>query len=145
NFVKDLCRLRLDHPVFRRRQFFQGRPIRGQEVRDIVWLRPDGSEMEEPDWDTQWVHCVGALLDGEALDEYDEEGNSIQDDTFLIVLNSYKGKISFKMPESRKSTKWQVVLDTSKASLPDKNNRPEAGKTVDVPPNCLMLFMRITG
>ena len=143
NFVKDLCRLRRDHPVFRRRQFFQGRPIRGQEVRDIVWLRPDGREMEEPDWETSWVHCVGALLDGEALDEYDDEGNSIQDDTFLIVLNSYKGKIPFKMPEFGRPVKWQVVLDTSKSSLPAKKTTAEAGKTVEIPPNCLMLFIRL--
>ncbi|MGA9048231.1 MAG: glycogen debranching protein GlgX [Dehalococcoidia bacterium] len=142
-FVKDLCCLRRDHPVFRRRQFFSGRPIRGQEVRDIVWLRPDGSEMAQPDWDTSWVHCVGLLLDGEALDEYDDEGNSIQDDTFLMVLNAYKDKIPFKMPEFRKSTRWQIVLDTSKAGLPAKKNRTEAGKTVDIPPNGLMLFMRI--
>ena len=143
NFVRDLCRLRRDHPVFRRRQFFKGRPIRGQEVRDIVWLRPDGQEMEEPDWDTQWVHCVGVLLDGGALDEYDDEGNSIQDDTFMIVLNSYKGIIPFKMPECSTPTKWQIVLDTSKPGLPEKKTTVEAGKTVDIPLNCLMLFMRI--
>ncbi len=143
NFVKDLCRLRRDHPVFRRRQFFQGRPIRGQEVRDIVWLRPDGREMEEPDWETSWVHCVGALLDGEALDEYDDEGNSIRDDTFLIVLNSYKGKIPFEMPEFGRLVKWQVVLDTSKTILPAKKTTAEAGKTVEIPPNCLMLFIRL--
>ncbi len=142
-FVEELCRLRRDHPVFRRRHFFQGRPIRGQEVRDIVWLRPDGLEMEEPDWATSWVHCVGAVLDGDALDEYDDEGNSIMDDTFLIVLNSYKGKIPFKMPAWGKPVKWQIVLDTSKAALPAQKTTVESEKTVDIPPNCLMLFMRI--
>jgi len=143
NFVKDLCRLRRDHPVFRQRQFFQGRNIRGQEVKDIVWLRPDDREMEEPDWDTPWVHCVGVMLDGEALDEYDDEGHSIQDDTFMIVVNSYKGVIPFKMPEGKKPIKWQVVLDTSKTSLPAKKITIEAGKTIEIPPNCLMLLIRL--
>jgi isoamylase len=33
------------HPVFHRRHFFQGRRIRGSELEDITWLRPDGEEM----------------------------------------------------------------------------------------------------
>jgi isoamylase len=34
--------LRRNHPVFRRRNFFQGRAIKGAGVKDILWLRPDG-------------------------------------------------------------------------------------------------------
>ncbi|HET7439338.1 MAG TPA: glycogen debranching protein GlgX, partial [Nitrospira sp.] len=40
-FTKSLIMLRQQHPVFRRRRFFQGRRIRGAEVKDISWLRPD--------------------------------------------------------------------------------------------------------
>ena len=40
-------------PVFRRRRFFEGKPIRtGDQVRDIAWLTPAGSEMTPEDWDT---------------------------------------------------------------------------------------------
>jgi isoamylase len=42
--------LRREHPVFRRRHFFQGRRIRGSELEDITWLRPDGEEMTEEEW-----------------------------------------------------------------------------------------------
>ena len=48
-FVRQLIALRQQHPVFRRRRFFQGRQIHGSEIKDIVWLRPDGNEMDEAD------------------------------------------------------------------------------------------------
>ena len=44
-FTRDLIRLRSEHPVFCRRRWFQGRPIRGQDVSDIGWFTPAGSEM----------------------------------------------------------------------------------------------------
>ncbi len=44
-FAQRLIALRRAHPVFRRRDFFQGRPLRGSAVKDIAWLKPDGAEM----------------------------------------------------------------------------------------------------
>jgi isoamylase len=46
-FTRRLIALRAAHPVFRRRDFFQGRPLIGTAIRDIVWLQPDGAEMTE--------------------------------------------------------------------------------------------------
>ena len=40
--VRRIISLRQDHPVFRRRNFFQGRSIKGVGVKDILWLRRDG-------------------------------------------------------------------------------------------------------
>ena len=50
DFTRRLIRLRLDHPVFRRRRFFQGRRIRGSAVKDLSWLQPDGAEMTDEEW-----------------------------------------------------------------------------------------------
>jgi len=41
-FVRVLTRLRREQPVFRRRRFFQGRPIYGAEIKDIYWANPMG-------------------------------------------------------------------------------------------------------
>ena len=38
-FTRRLIALRRAHPVLRRRDFFQGRPLRGRDVKDIVWLQ----------------------------------------------------------------------------------------------------------
>ena len=48
-FVRRLIRLHRENPVFRRRDFFQGRPIHGLEVKDIYWLSPGGTETEDAD------------------------------------------------------------------------------------------------
>ena len=56
-FTRRLAQLRTQHPVFRRRRFFEGRPVqrRRDNLPDIAWLRPDGSEMTEQDWPTSVV------------------------------------------------------------------------------------------
>ena len=37
-FTKKLIQLRREHPVFRRPKFFQGRRIRGSEIKDVMWF-----------------------------------------------------------------------------------------------------------
>ena len=41
-----LVHFRLSQPVLRRRKYFQGRSIRGGDVKDVAWLAPDGREMD---------------------------------------------------------------------------------------------------
>ena len=41
-FTARLCRLREQHPVFRRRQFFTGTPAHDTGRDDLDWYRPDG-------------------------------------------------------------------------------------------------------
>ena len=46
-FTAVVTKLRHDHPTFRRSRFFDGRPVRrgeGEQLPDIVWLKPDGTE-----------------------------------------------------------------------------------------------------
>src|SRR5688500_5273253 len=50
-FTVSLLAFRRAHPVFRRRRWFQGRPLlHGRDVRDIAWFTPAGQEMSEKDW-----------------------------------------------------------------------------------------------
>ena len=60
--------MRKNHPVFRRRRFFEGKPIRsGDQVRDIAWLTPAGKEMTPEDWGTGLGKCVAVFLNGDAI------------------------------------------------------------------------------
>ena len=45
DFTARLCRLREQHPVFRRRQFFHGTPAPETSRDDLDWYRPDGIAM----------------------------------------------------------------------------------------------------
>jgi isoamylase len=112
-FTKGLIQLRQQHPVFRRRRFFQGRRIRGAEVKDISWLRPDGKEMTDEDWAQGYVRCLGVRLAGHAIAEKDAKGKTVVDDTFLILLNAHHEPRPFTLPAHKPGVRWQPVLDTA--------------------------------
>ena len=84
-FARQLIRLRRENPVFRRRDFFQGRPIHGLEVKDLYWLTPAGTEMADSDWSAGHVQCLGMGLMGDQIEETDEHGRRIIGDSFLIL------------------------------------------------------------
>ncbi len=111
-YTRRLIGLRREHPVFRRRSFFQGRPVRGSGVKDILWLRPDGEEMSDADWDLGFVRTLGMRLAGDALGEVDDLGQRIVDDTFLVLLNAWWDDLDFLLPEEPDKQRWQRLLDT---------------------------------
>jgi glycogen operon protein len=111
-FTQQLIALRQAHPVFRRRRFFHGRHIRGAEVKDLSWFRPDGKEMTDEDWNKGYVRCLGLRLSGDALEETDSKGRPVLDDTFLLLLNAHHEPLPFTLPAHRRGVRWQPVLDT---------------------------------
>jgi len=111
-FVERVVRLRHRHPVFRRRHFFQGRPIRGKDIKDIMWLSPDGNEMSDEEWAKSFARCLGVYLSGEALVERDQRGRVIVDDNFLLLFNAHHGEIRFTVPDDHMGCDWEVLLDT---------------------------------
>ena len=112
DFVARLIRLRRSHPVFRRRNFFQGRPIRGSGIKDIHWIKPDGSEMTDQEWAHDFARSLGVFLSGDALGEVDPRGRAIHDDNFILLFNAHHERIEFHLPILCEGCSWQVVLDT---------------------------------
>ena len=114
SFTAGLTRLRTKHPVFRRRRFFDGRPIRGgDEVRDIAWLTPAGHEMTQQDWDSEFGKCIMVFLNGEALPEPDARGQRIVDDSFLLCFNAGESAVDFHTPAAEYAWDWTAVIDTA--------------------------------
>jgi len=110
-FTRRLIQLRKNHPVFRRPKFFQGRRIRGSEIRDVMWFNPGGSEMSEEEWASRFVRCLGMLLSGDTMDVLNFEGEPIRDDTFLLLVNAHYEPIPFVLP-GQEHIEWQLILDT---------------------------------
>jgi glycogen operon protein len=115
-FTRLLCRLFHQHPVLRRRKFFQGRQIRGSEIKDLTWLRPDGLEMNDEDWRNWHARCLGLRLAGDAIDELDARGNRIVDHTLLLLFNAHFESIPFMLPVHKDAEAWEVVVDTREAT-----------------------------
>jgi len=124
-FTRFLIDIIYRHPVLRRRRFFQGRTIRGSEVKDLAWFRPDGKEMSDEDWNNPSARCLGLRLAGDAIDEVDPRGERIVDDTFLVLLNVHYEAVPFTLPAHRRKLRWEVVLDTREAKW--KRRRPLHG------------------
>ncbi|MCD6735169.1 MAG: glycogen debranching protein GlgX [Burkholderiaceae bacterium] len=111
-FVRRLIRLRREHPSFRRRDFFQGRPLRGGGVKDIFWLRPDGAEMSDHEWEREHARSLAVYLAGEGLNEVDRCGRAVRDDDFLMLFNAHHEDIDFVLP-ALPGEAWRCVLDTA--------------------------------
>ncbi len=116
-FTRRLVRLRSEHPVFRRRDFFQGRPLRGGGVKDILWLRPDGAEMSDDEWARAQARCLAVYLAGAGLQEVDRRGRPVQDDDFLMLFNAHHEEMAFVLP-ALGGGPWQCVLDTTWVDCP---------------------------
>ena len=94
-FTSELIALRREHPVFRRRRFFSGE-LGGQ--RDISWLTPAGTEMTDADWRASDARSLAVLLNGEAITEPGPRGETITDQSFLLLFNANDQPVTFTLP-----------------------------------------------
>jgi isoamylase len=115
-FTKLVTKLRTDHPTFRRRRFFHGRPVRREEgdpVQDIAWLTPGGDVMDDDDWDVGFAKSLAMYLNGHGIRETDERGEDVIDDCFYLAFNAHHEPIDFTLPSSDYAEGWTVVVDTA--------------------------------
>ena len=112
-FTRRLIRIRREHPALHRQNFFSGRPIRGTDVRDIMWFRHDGQEMTDEDWRNPVTQSLGMFLAGNGLFDIDEYGNPLQDDHLLLIVSASHEDLGFILPDFGGCTSWELLLDTS--------------------------------
>jgi isoamylase len=135
-FTRRLIALRREHPVLRRRRWFQGLPIRG--TVDLGWCKPDGTEMGDDDWDSG-LDSVGVFLNGEAITDRDRRGQRVTDDSFLLLFNAQDGGIDWTLPKQW-GQRWETVLDTSG---PDREGESfDSGLACPVAGRSLVVFQR---
>jgi glycogen operon protein len=108
-FAQRLIALRASQPVLQRRTFLSGRR---PGATDVLWLRPDGSEMTQADWSDGDRHALGMLLEGDGIQERDAHGEAISGDTLLILLNAANATVPFTLP-SRPPAIWTCLIDTA--------------------------------
>jgi glycogen operon protein len=68
--------------------------------------------MTDEEWHNGQSRCLGLQLAGDAIEEIDDEGLPIRDDTFLILLNADDLALPFVLPNHQPRIEWEVVLDT---------------------------------
>ena len=131
-FTRKLSALRRDHPVFRRRRFFQGRPLRGSDVADIGWYAPDGTVMADDDWEKGFAKSITVFLNGGAIREPDARGERIVDDSFFLLFNAHHEPIEFTLPEGDFGESFVVEVDTARpVPVEERYVKPGGGIKVE--------------
>ncbi|MBL1082657.1 glycogen debranching protein GlgX [Streptomyces actinomycinicus] len=131
DFTRRLIALRAAHPVLRRRRFFRGETATRarQPLPDLMWLRPDGREMADRDWQRDDAHSVGVFLNGDAIAERDPYGRRMTDDSFLLLVNGYWEPVAFRLPGDSFGERWTTLIDTADPDgVPDERERKAATK-----------------
>ncbi|WP_369217630.1 glycogen debranching protein GlgX [Streptomyces flavofungini] len=144
-FTRAMAMLRRDHPVFRRRRFFHGRPVQGtrDELSDIAWFTPEGEEMEQSDWDASHTRALSVFMNGNAISEPGQRGERITDDSFLLMFNASPDPIEFVVPVNH-GRQWQVVVDTAlgEGVEPDSGVKVQAGDRLTLTDRSLTVLQR---
>jgi isoamylase len=139
-FARRVAELRRDHPVFRRRRFFDGRPSRRRGgVPDIAWFAPDGTEMSEEDWDSS-VGSVAVYLNGNGILDRDPRGQRVTDDSFLLCFSAYWEPTEFTLPGEEYGAAWEVVLGSAEPDV--EGDVIEAGEVLSVSARSLIVLQQ---
>ncbi len=140
DFVRKLTDLRADHPVFRRRRHFTGRR-QGEELPDIGWLRPDGTEMRADDWETGRL-TISIFLNGDGIVEPGLRGETITDDSFVILLNASPDDMEFTLPDGPYGQAWEPMLSTADPEQEAAAEPVPAESQLKLPGHSLVLMRR---
>lgn len=135
-FTRQVLSIRRKSSVLRRRAFFRGVPIPGEKEKDLTWLRPDGQEMTQGDWQDSNRRVLGMLVHGQASDEVDERGRLISGDTLLLLVNNGTTPCEFTLPQLDDPGLWVEQVNTA---LPRKKRYLDPGPVVLEPYSLILL------
>jgi len=115
DFARRMFAIRAENPVLRRRTFFHGQVIEHPGLKDLTWLRADGHELTQADWQDASSHALGMLINGDATDETDDTGEPIKGDTMLVLVNGGETDVDFVLPNHGG---WSALIDTARTPQP---------------------------
>jgi isoamylase len=116
-FTKRLIALRHQHPVFRRPSFLTGLEHEDSGAPDVWWFRPDGRAMTQGDWERGDASALGAFLNGAEIMDETREGDPIIGDSFLVLFNAWRDRLTFTLPPVRFGRRWEFELSTAEPDL----------------------------
>ncbi|MFE4856829.1 glycogen debranching protein GlgX [Streptomyces sp. NPDC056670] len=123
DFARRAVALRHAHPGLRRRHFPVGpTPDIPPEQAEVVWLRPDARQMGDADWERGDAHALAVYLCADRPMERDAQGRPLPDDTFLLLFNSSRDPVEFRLPSAAYGEKWHVALDTASPSADEEES-----------------------
>jgi glycogen operon protein len=129
-FVRRAIALRRNHPALRRPAFLAGAPARPAALADIVWMRPDGTEMRPDDWANVELRSFGATFDAA-----DASGGPRR---YALLINGAPHEVAFALPPEHGGP-WRGLLDTA-ADDGSTDHVVAAGASLALAPRSLVLL-----
>jgi glycogen operon protein len=140
-FTRDLIALRTAHPTFRRRHWFRGASVLSQGMTQLQWFTPLGAQLTDADWDTAWAHAVALFLDGDAIDEVDDHGQQVTDDSFFLAFNAHWDSITFTVTPPGPWRRIFITVDDAFDAAPGTPFIPQRDPLA-LPPRSIALLQR---
>jgi glycogen operon protein len=144
DFTAKLVQIRKEHTVFRRRRFFNGRPVRGSDLQDIGWFQPGGEPMTDEDWESGSAKSLTVFLNGDGIREPDARGEPVRDDSFFLLFNGFYEPMDFTLPSLDAGERWKVIVDTSAPLVDQAEERAmKSGETFEVESRSVLLLQKL--
>ena len=167
-FVARLSDLRHRHPVFRRRRFFEGKPVRGtgdDHEPDIAWYTPSGTRMSDNDWRVGYARTLAVFLNGEGTTPGPSgpwsgtagpsgpwsgtagpsgpwNGKREHDQSFVVLFNANREETQFTLASELCDDMWQVTIDSAHVDRADE--MIDVGRPLAVPGFSVLLLRRLS-
>ncbi|SLN44890.1 Glycogen debranching enzyme [Aquimixticola soesokkakensis] len=125
DFIGRLSALRHAHPVLHQRDFLHGQTRKSDGMRDLVWLKPDGTAPGDADWhDPAWRALCVEIRTSAEVPAGDREA-----DPLWCCFNNGEA-VTATLPAAPAGHAWALILDTTD---PACRVAPIHGPTLDIP------------
>jgi glycogen operon protein len=135
-FVRKLIALRKSFPILRRSRFLTGEYNAELDVKDVRWLTPAATDIEE--WHDSNARCFGMLIDGRA--QATGIKRPAMDATGLLILNAHHDVVNFRLPEVMGGTIWRCLVDTNAPEV-EGQKRFKSGDEYEVTGRSFLLLV----
>ncbi len=123
-YTRRLIRMRLEHPVLRRRRF-----LTGADADEIGWFTPAGQAMTAADWADPNARAITVHLDGLDMPDMAADGSLLVDDDLLILVNAWWEPLDMVIPAPHPELGWTCLIDSHDPSVGETAEPPVPGRT----------------
>jgi glycogen operon protein len=142
-FTRRLIRLRREHVTFRRESFLAGEQWEESGLPDVWWFRTDGRKMTRRDWQSG-EPVLGMFLNGEAIPTPGPHGETVTDDSFVVLFNAHAEDRTFKLPRRRMGARWELVLTTADPDAQEGSAHYDAQALMNVTAHSVTILKRVS-
>jgi len=127
DFTIKLSALRHRLPLLQT-HFLHGEQVASDGIKNVTWLRPDGNEMTQTDWDNGLAKCLGAMLCA-------TDGVPLQ-----VLMNAHYEDVDFKLAAPNGVAGWRLVVDTARGLIEPEEPPAGPGTSATLPGRALLLY-----